>query len=763
MTRKLMIFAAAVAALPAAAQQRSVPLIPAPAMLETQRGTLRISAGDTIAVASDDPVATAAGTRLAELVAKMGGPRLVMGDGNRAAIRLVRIAKGSMPEEGYRLSVTRAGVRAEAADDAGLRNAAATLAQLLTPGDQDLKGVTVPHLRIEDRPRFRWRGVMLDVARHFTTIEQVRKVVDTMAQHKLNMLQLHLTDDQGWRMEIKRFPELTRIGAWRKGPSTGGPDDGKRYGGFFTQDELRDLVAYARERGVTIVPEIDMPGHAQAAVASYPEAGVFKDRPVVSPEWGINPYLFGTDDQAWTFITGVLDEVLEVFPSTYIHVGGDEALKHQWQTSPVAQAQMKKLGLKNEEELQSWFVDRLGRYLADRGRRLIGWDEILEGGLPASATVMSWRGEEGAVAAAGLGHDVVLSPGPVMYLDNLQSARGDEPHGRLAVQSLETVYRYDPIPAKLSPDRAHHVLGAQANLWAEYIKTPAQIDHALFPRLDALAELTWSSKEARNWNAFLSRLEPQMARYSRQGVGAADSAFAVDFTPDRPAADLLDRRRATVTLANQAKHGTIRFTRDGSEPTVRSSTYRGPLALAMGDRVRARPFGKDGAPLAATREFALTADALMTRDSAGLDICPGAGIRLRVALHPDTNADAPAYNVNLFDTCWLYHKAPLAQAAKVEVALGRLARHYALRQPQREAVIWRYNPTRYGSVVIRSGGCEGAVVATLPIPDPEASPNRFVLTAPLGTDEREADLCLVTIPSEGGPIYGIERVRLIPQ
>lgn len=750
----------------AAAQQRVVPLIPAPAELETQAGSLRIAAGAVIVTDAADPVAAAAASRLAERVATLGGPKLTVSQAAaRPAIQLIRAAKGSMSDEAYRLTIGADGIRAEAADDAGLRHATTTIFQLLTPGTQNARSVSVPHLRIEDRPRFRWRGVMLDVTRHITTTDQIRKVIEMLAQHKMNILQLHLTDDQGWRMEIKRYPELTRIGAWRTGPSTGSPDDGKRYGGFFTQAELRELVAYAAERGVTIVPEIDMPGHAQAAVASYPEVGVFGDRPVVSTEWGINPYLFGTDEKAWTFITGVLDEVLDVFPSTFIHIGGDEALKHQWQESAAVQAQMKALGLKDEEQLQSWFVDRLGKYLASKGRRLIGWDEILEGGLPDSASVMSWRGEDGAIAAAGMGHDVVLSPGPILYFDNLQSARGDEPHGRLAVQPLETVYGYEPIPAKIPSDKAHHVMGAQANLWAEYIKTPGQIDHALFPRVSALSESTWSPRAARDWSGFLDRLEPQMVRYSRQDIGAADSAFAVDFSLDRSAGSALENGRATVSLANQAKHGTIRYTLDGGEPTARSPLYRAPLPLRLGGSVRARTFGENGAPLAATRDYALTADTLTRRDSAGLEICPGAGIRLRLASHPDTNANAPAYNVNLFDTCWLYRAAPVGRAATIEIALGRLARNFALRQPQRESVIWRYNATRYGTVLVRAGGCEGAVVATMPIPDPAATSNRLTLSAPLAVPAgtRESDLCIVTTPPEGGPIYGIDQVRLLPK
>lgn len=745
----------------AAAPNDPPALIPMPAEMSLRPGTLRVTAGDIVAVPARDAAAARMATQAADLIARLGGPRLRVGEGV-GTIRLVRAPAGSRPPESYRLTVSAEGIRLEAADDAGLRHATMTLAQLLTPGAQTPAEVAVPLLEISDGPRFAWRGVMLDTVRHMVEVPQIRRVVDMMAQHKLNVLQLHLTDDQGWRVEIKRYPELTRIGAWRVGPVTHGPDDGKRHGGFYTQDELRALVAYAAERGVTIVPEIDMPGHAQAAVASYPEVGVFGDRPPVSPEWGINPYLFGTDKRSWTFIEGVLDEVLAIFPSPYIHIGGDEAIKDQWRASPAVQAQMRTLGVKDEDALQSWFVSRLGRYLGDRGRRLIGWDEILEGGLPPSASVMSWRGEEGAVAAANAGHDVVLSPGPVLYFDNLQSARGDEPHGRLRIQSLADVYAYDPLPAKIAPDRTNHVLGAQANLWSEYIKSSRQVDHALFPRLDALAEIAWSPRAKRDWSGFLRRLDPQMARYERQSVAAADSAFAVDMAPEQSASDALRTGGMTVRLSNQAGYGTIRYTLDGRAPDGGSPVYAGPVRLRIGRSIRAATFGARGQPLAAARRFDATAAALLTRNSAALGICSAAGIRLRVALHPDTVADAPAYNLNIFDTCWMYPQAPLAAVGGIEVTLGRLARHYALREPQRRSVVWRYNPTRHGTVVARLGSCEGPVIASMAIADPIHSAPRFTLSAPLAvpTGQKDADLCLVTISPEGGPIYGIEAVRL---
>ena len=773
MTRTLFYHATPVAMLAAMlspgfalAGPRSAPgLIPLPADMAMGRGSLRIATGDRIGVPPGDVAAANAARQAADLVSRLGGPALTVVNDRKARIAFTRAAAEAAgnDRESYRLDVTRGGIAITAGDDAGLLHGAMTLVQLLTPAGAGAV-VTVPKLTIRDRPRFAWRGVMLDVARHVLPVAEIRTVIDMMAQHKLNVLQLHLTDDQGWRMEIKRYPKLTEIGAWRHAPATGSPADGVRYGGFYTQDELHDLVAYAADRGITVVPEIDMPGHAQGAIAAYPEIGVLGDRPSVSTDWGINPYLFGTDAKSMAFIEDVLDEVLAVFPSPFIHVGGDEALKVQWQASPTVQAQMHALGIKDEEHLQSWFVDRLGQYLARHGRKLIGWDEILEGGLPPSASVMSWRGETGAIAAAGQGHDVVLSPGPTLYFDNLQSGRGDEPPGRLAVQPLAAVYAYDPLPSSLPADQMAHVLGAQANVWTEHIVTPAEVEHALFPRLDALAEITWSPKDRRDWRGFLARLDPQMARYRRQGVAVADSAFAVNFALTGSVGQALDNGKVTVALSTQADHGTITLTTDGSEPTLYARRYARPLTLPVGTMLRARSFATDGTPLAATRSIDLDAAALLTRDSAALSICPGPGIRLRLALTPDAIA-GPAFSQNIFDPCWIYPRAPLAQVDRIEVKLGRLARNFALREPQRHAVQWRYNATQYGTVLVHLGTCDGPIVASMPIPDPATSDNRPLLssaiTLPPGTTGAQ-DLCLTTNPSEGGPIYAIERVGLHP-
>jgi hexosaminidase len=510
---------------------------------------------------------------------------------------------------------------------------------------------------------------------------------------------------------------------------------------------------------VTIVPEIDLPGHAQAAIAAYPEIGVLGDRPAVSGDWGINPYLFNVDDRSLTFVKNVLDEVMAIFPSPILHIGGDEALKEQWQASPAVQAKIRLLGIADEAHLQSWFVTQLGQHLARHGRRLIGWDEILEGGLPASASVMSWRGEAGAIEAANLGHDVVLSPGPVLYFDNLQSGRGDEPPGRLKVQTLADVYAYDPLPAGIDAAKAHHVLGAQANLWAEYMVTPEQREHALFPRMAALAEMTWSPKAARDWRDFLVRLDPQVERYRRQGIAAADSAFAVNFAVTGGIASALRAKAIPVALSRQAAYGAIHYTVDGTTPTAASPAYATPLAVPPGTIVRAASIAPDGRALAVPRSFDTRPAALLTRSSAALTPCPGPGIQLRLPLTPDATA-GPAYSMNIFDMCWIYPAAPLAEVRSITVAIGRLPRNFALRQPQRESVVWRYNPSGYGTLLVREGTADGPVVASMPLPNPADAPNRLTLTAPLAGRAANADLYLTIAPPAGGPLYGIDTVQL---
>lgn len=736
-------------------------LIPLPAEIHHGSGSLAISADTPIVLSPDDTAARATADYLIALLKRTRGLSLKTGAPapNGAAILLVRDAHAPVDHaEGYALDIDAHGVRITARDDAGLFYGAITLWQLMTP-DAQRGPMQLPLLHIRDQPRFAWRGLMLDSARHFQTVDEVEQLLDQMAQHKLNMFHWHLTDDQGWRIEIKRYPELTRTGAWRIPPDAGHDGEPARYGGYYTQDDIRRVVAYAAARHITIVPELDMPGHAQAVVASYPALGVTGQQPAVSTDWGVNPWLYSVDDASFAFIDNVLDEVMALFPSSYIHVGGDEAIKDQWQASAAVQAKMHALGLKNEDALQGWFIGRVGSYLQAHGRRLIGWDEILDGGVPANATVMSWRGSKGAIEAARKGHDVVLSPAPDLYLDNLQSNRDDEAAGRLPPRDLASIYAFNPVPKILSASQAAHVLGAQINAWTEHMPTFQHVQHAVFPRLDALAEVTWSPAAARDWHGFLARLPAQFGRYRSQGIDYADSAFATDIRVDQNAA--LAKGAARVSLSNQAGYGQLHYTTDGTLPGPASPRYLQPFALKLPATVQAVALAGDGSVLGAVRQRVLDAAHLLSRDSSELVNCPGSDFRLRLQPAPDASSMAPAYEVNVFDTCQRYRKARLERVAAVHVEAVRLPRNYALAHDAK-LVVSRPAATPHGELVVRRDRCDGPVLASLPLPDPAHSERVFALDGPLLAQHGVHDLCLLYTAPIDGPLYAIGRISLIP-
>jgi hexosaminidase len=461
----------------------------------------------------------------AELGAATGFP-LAPGDGQTAQIRLSVDPAAGLGAEGYRLIVDAAGALVVGHDAAGVFYGAQTLRQLLPAAAYRRAPAvgpvswTLPSVHITDRPRFGWRGCMLDVGRHFLPKYDLLRFIDLLALHKLNVLHLHLTEDQGWRVEIKRYPRLTEVGAWRHESQVGAARppvfDGRPHGGFYTQDDIREIVAYAAARHITVVPEIDIPGHSQAAIAAYPELG--EGGPLdVGREWGVIENVLNVTDATLEFYRNVFDELLELFPSTYIHVGGDECPKTQWRASATAQARIREEGLGDEDGLQSWFIRHFDAYLAERGRRLVGWDEILEGGLASGATVMSWRGTEGGIAAAKAGHDVVMCPTATSYLDYRQSTSPDEPIPVGTLLTLEDVYAAEPVPEELAAAGAERVLGAQVNVWTEHMDSPRRVDYMVFPRLSAFAEVAWSPA-GRDVAEFLPRLEGHLARLDALGV-----------------------------------------------------------------------------------------------------------------------------------------------------------------------------------------------------------------------------------------------------
>jgi hexosaminidase len=502
-------------------------VIPVPRDIAAGTGTMRVDGGTDV-VFTGGEAAKQTALYFIDLMQRQrelglsppreGGPR-----GGAVAFVLAPDKK-DLGAEGYELVSATDRVTITAATPAGLFYGGVTLWQLMTAKPQEGIGVNVPVVNITDAPRFGWRGLMLDSVRHFQPVDYVKQFIDWMALHKLNTLHWHLTDDQGWRIEIKKYPKLTSVGAWRVpagaaaradiDPKTGKP---RMIGGFYTQEQVRDIVAYAAARHITVVPEIEMPGHATAAVVAYPQLGVVPAPKAVPEEWGIFPTLFNVEESTFGFLEDVLAEVIELFPSQYVHVGGDEALKDEWHNSSRVQARMKEFGVKDEHELQSYFIQRMEKFINSKGRKLIGWDEILEGGLAPNATVMSWRGIDGAIAAAKAGHDTVLSPAPDLYLDHWQSP-GDLSPGRSNTLSLEMVYKFNPTPDKIPAEQRKHILGVQGNLWAEFMRSPERVTYMAYPRVAALAEVAWSPAGRINWDDFQQRLEAQLPRYDRLGI-----------------------------------------------------------------------------------------------------------------------------------------------------------------------------------------------------------------------------------------------------
>ncbi|WP_269044666.1 beta-N-acetylhexosaminidase [Paenarthrobacter sp. Z7-10] len=470
---------------------------------------------------------------------------------------VVLLTEPGLAAEGFELTVTPAEVRIAGGSAAGVFYGCQALLGLLPPAIHRRAPVAgirwqIPTGTVHDAPRFGWRGVMLDVARHFLPKREVFRFLDLMAMHRLNMLHLHLTDDQGWRLEIRRYPRLTEIGAWRRETQVGaGPDapgNGRPHGGFYSQDDIREIVAYAAERFITVVPEIESPGHVQAALAAYPQLGVSGGNLEVFTRWGINYNVLNMAETTVRFFTDVLNEVMDLFPSPYIGVGGDECPKDQWILDPRTQQRIAELGLADEEELQSWFIRRLNDHLRSAGRSLFGWDEILEGGGAPGATVASWRGTAGAVAAARSGCDVVSCPDDQAYLDYRQSDSPREPIPVSVVLTLRDVYHFDPVPAQLTAAEAEHVLGGQGNIWTEHMDSPRTVDYFAFPRLCALAEALWSAKGG-DFEDFDRRLQLHLARLDALGVEYRRAAGPLPWqqrpgVPGRP--ETQDQRAAHI-------------------------------------------------------------------------------------------------------------------------------------------------------------------------------------------------------------------------
>ncbi|MGF7076419.1 glycoside hydrolase family 20 protein [Mucilaginibacter sp. 3215] len=491
--------------------------------------------------------------------------------------------------EGYKLSVTAKQIKISGHDEAGVFYGLQSLIQLLKVSGGK---VTVQSCTIMDYPRFKYRGMHLDVSRHFFKPEAIKKWIDLLALYKINTFHWHLTDDQGWRIEIKKYPLLQSISAYRDetiiGHKKDSPHrfDGKRYGGYYTQDEVKEIVEYATQRHITVIPEIEMPGHALAALAAYPQLGCTGGPYKTATYWGIfdDVYCAG-NDETFTFLQNVMDEVLPLFPSKYIHIGGDECPKTKWKACPKCQQRIKDEHLKDEKELQSYFIGRMEKYLNSKGRQIIGWDEILEGGLTPGATVMSWTGEEGGIAAAKQHHDAIMTPEKYVYLDYYQSLYQAEPLAGGGYTPLSKVYNYEPITNELSGEEAKYIKGVQANAWSEYMASPAQAERQLFPRMLALAEVAWSSKKNKSYPDFLKRLRYQQPLLEKLNINAADVFDEITDSVIETA-----NHQVALNLQTTLPGAKIFYTTDGTEPGLNNKGYTGAITIASSGIIKAAVF-----------------------------------------------------------------------------------------------------------------------------------------------------------------------------
>lgn len=728
-------------------------LTPAPAKVVRANGTFELSGSTRIHVANGDIEARGVADQLADLIRRSRGFRPVVIEGPPALGEAVILLSREGPTgEAYTLDVSTKRATIAAAQRAGLFYGSMSLWQLATPNEA--KGpVSIPAAAIEDAPRFAWRGLMVDSARHYQSIATLKATLDAMAAHKLNVFHWHLVDDQGWRLEIKKYPKLTQVGAWRTDP--GAARAYPKYGGFYTQDQVRDLVAYAAARNITIVPEIETPGHALAPIVAYPELGSAPPDASKMGDWGVFPWLYNTDDATFAFLDDVLNEVMDLFPSTFIHVGGDEAIKDQWKASPKVQAKIKELGLKDEHELQSWFIQRVGKTLEKRGRRLIGWDEILEGGLAPNATVMSWRGIDGAIAAARAGHDTVLSPHPTLYLDNRQSTSTDEPTGRGKAVSLEDVYAFDPAPAQLTADQRKHVLGVQANVWTEHMQTDARMQAMAFPRAVALAERGWSPAGASDWSDFARRLPAEMARLKALGVAANTAPFE-----PQPRLWEGEGGKTRLALSTGLGIGEIRYTLDGKPPTTASTPYVGALELPTGATVKARAF-LDGQALGRERAWTLTPTRLRTRLSAQLKLCTEKVPLTMIDDAPRAFDQRAMMFVDILNPCWIWEGANLTKGAILSVRASQIPFNFQV-GAERDRIPLRAPATPGGELEVRAG-CTGERLAAIPLGDAAKNPGPSTITGRLPPRQGKVDLCLSFTAKSVDPFWAIDRVTLTPQ
>lgn len=747
---------------PAADVAASNPTImPVPASITAQAGQFDLTGKTPIIVPRHDADARRAADRFNDLLYRTHGLRLVVRNGKpRAqAINLVRDAAQAPTPESYRLEVSPDLVRVSASSYSGFLYGNDTLSQLVPAVNS--ASLSIAAVTIVDAPRFAWRGLMLDSARHYQSPDFIKRYLDVMALHKLNTLHWHLTDDQAWRLEIRKYPKLTSVGAWRvpAGPAaqadidqaTGKP---RRIGGFYTQAQVRDIVAYASDRGIRIVPEIEMPGHASATLVAYPQFAASATPPADVPaDWGIYPNVYSPDDATLGFLTDVLTEVMDLFPGEYIHVGGDEVEKEQWQHSPAAQARLRELGTTDVAALPAYFTRRIGKFLEAHGRKLVGWDEILHKDMAKNAVVMSWRGTQGALDATAQGHDAVLSAWPTLYFDNRQG-EGDGLPGRVRMISLKDVYDYSPIPAGMSETQQKHLIGIQGNVWTEHIRTEDRAGAMSFPRAAAIADLGWTGGTKRDWPAFVRGLPALFRRYEAFDMPYSRDVFAVRITSN----DDAPGSASLVTLANQAGGGEIRYTVDGSAPTSQSSLYGAPVLLPIPGTITATTFAGDQAVSNATA-LTINPTANLRRGSDQLQLCSDS-IPLMMEDDAPIMGQRAVFKIDIQKPCWIVPKVKFDGITAVQAAVGNLPFNFQIGEAKSK-VTFPAPTTAIGELVVRLDTCEGKLLARLPLAPAALSQAVTVLpAAPLPTITGTHDVCLRFAQPTLEPMWALDWIEL---
>jgi hexosaminidase len=574
-------------------------IIPLPYKVELTGGNFKIKSSTSILISPVNDQVKGIAESFSKKISGFTGETMELSQAgnnqpkNSILLKLEPSLKDELGKEGYKMSVTSSRIAITAAEPAGLFYGVQTLYQLLPPeifGDPGKLAGKMPDLKVPcqemtDRPSFSWRGMHLDVSRHFFPKEFILKYIDILAMHKMNVFHWHLTDDNGWRIEIDKYPKLTEVSAWRADregkpwnecePQR--PGEKATYGGFYTKEDIREIVAYAKERFITIVPEIEMPGHTSEVFAAYPEFSCSGEKATVQTGsyWPVSNIFCAGNDGTFRFLEDILDEVIDLFPGEYIHIGGDEADKTAWKSCPKCQARIKQEKLPGVNELQSYFVQRIEKYLVSKGKRMIGWDEIMEGGLAKEATVMSWRGFEGGIEAAKLGHDVVMCPVSYCYFDYYQADPEFQPPGIGGLITLKKVYSFRPVPAELQGEARLRIIGGQGNLWSEYIPTPSHAEYMALPRMTALAEVLWSQENALDWNDFRERLQMQFTRFKNMGVNYCEGSGKVEPT----ALFYSDEKPYSLMLQTEAAGTEIFYTLNGTVPDNNSFLYKGPIKI----------------------------------------------------------------------------------------------------------------------------------------------------------------------------------------